>query len=260
MLRAPELHIFADAQELALQAADFFLLTGALAIAERGRFLVVLSGGSTPKTLYSILTSPEYSPRIDWAKVHFLFGDERAVSPSHTDSNFAMANEHLFIPLRIPSTQIHRMRGEDEPEAAALQYENTLRRLTAGSSGQWPVLDLVLLGMGDDGHIASLFPGSPSVDERTRWVVPSLAPQGIRSRLTLTLGVINHAGVILFLVTGPNKAKVIRHVVQPQLTDAGLYPAALVQPETGRLIWYLDQGAASELNLSRHDRHRERNT
>jgi len=260
MSPAPELHIFADAQELALEAGNFFLSIGEQAIAERGRFLVALSGGSTPKALYSILTSPEYARRLDWNKVQFLFGDERSVSPSHTDSNFAMANEGLFIPLGISSTQIHRMRGEDQPEAAALQYEDNLRRLTATPPGHWPALDLVLLGMGDDGHTASLFPGTPSLGERTRWVVPSLSPKGTRSRLTLTLGVINHASVILFLVTGLNKAKVIRSVVERQSTGPGLYPAALVQPERGRLIWYLDQAAASELNLSKHDRHRERNT
>lgn len=260
MPRAPELHIFADIQELALKAASFFLSTGEQTIAERGRFLVALSGGSTPKALYSILTSPEYARRLDWNKVQFLFGDERGVSPSHTESNFAMANKNLFVPLGISSTQIHRMRGEDEPEAAALQYEDTLRRLTAAPSGQWPALDLVLLGMGDDGHTASLFPGTPSLDAHTRWVVPSLSPKGTRSRLTLTLGVINHASVVLFLVTGLNKAKIVRSVVARQSTDPGLYPAALVQPENGRLLWYLDQGAAAELNLSKHDRHRERTT
>lgn len=260
MSRAPEILIFADAQELTLEAADFFLSAGEQAIAERGRFLVTLSGGSTPKALYSILTSLEYARRLDWNRVQFLFGDERGVPPSHPDSNFAMANEALFIPLGISPAQIHRMRGEDQPEAAALQYEDTLRRLTATSSGQWPALDLVLLGMGDDGHTASLFPGTPSLSERTRWVVPSLSPKGTRSRLTITLGVINHASMILFLVTGLNKAKVVQGVVERQSTEHGLYPAALVQPETGRLLWYLDQAAASELSLPKQELHRERDT
>ncbi|WHZ17334.1 MAG: 6-phosphogluconolactonase, eukaryotic type [Nitrospira sp.] len=250
MSRAPEIHIFADAQELAREAADLFLRLGEQAIAERGRFLVALSGGSTPKALYSILASPEYAPRLDWSKVQFLFGDERNVPPSHADSNFAMADKALFAPLRIPSVQIHRMKGEDQPEAAAAQYEDSLRRLT-GASGPWPQLDLVLLGMGEDGHTASLFPGTPSLHERTRWVVPSLSPQGTRSRLTLTLGVINHATVILFLVTGVNKATVVRSVVEPRPGDQVTYPAALVRSETGRLLWYLDQAAASELSLSR---------
>ncbi len=236
-----------------MKAADFFLRAGEQAIAERDRFFVALSGGSTPSALYSILASPEYARRLDWSKVHFLFGDERGVPPSHPDSNFAMANRVLFTPLRIPSTQIHRMRGEYQPEIAAAQYEDTLRRLTATAPGQWPRLDLVLLGMGDDGHTASLFPGTASLDERTRWVVPSLAPQGTQSRLTLTLGVINHASVILFLVTGLNKAPVIRSVIERQPTDPVLYPAGLVQPERGRLLWYLDRAAASELSVSVQD-------
>ncbi|MBI4001724.1 MAG: 6-phosphogluconolactonase [Nitrospira defluvii] len=253
MSRAPELHIFADPQELAVKAADFFLWSGEQAIAGCDRFFVVLSGGSTPRALYSILASPSYARRLDWSKVHFLFGDERGVPPSHPDSNFAMANEVLFTPLRISSTQIHRMRGEDQPETAAAQYEDTLRRLTATAPGQWPALDLILLGMGDDGHTASLFPGTASLNEQTRWVVPSFAPQGTRSRLTLSLGVINHASVILFLVTGLNKAHVIRRVIERKPTDPVLYPAGLVRPESGRLLWYLDRAAASELSVPVQD-------
>ena len=253
MSRAPELHIFSDPQELAAKAADFVLWAGEQAMADRDRFYVALSGGSTPKALYSILASPGYAPRLDWSKVHFLFGDERSVPPSHPDSNFAMANEVLFTPLRIPSTQIHRMRGEDQPEMAAAEYEDTLRRLTATPPGPWPVLDLILLGMGDDGHTASLFPGTASLNEDARWVIPSLAPQGTRSRLTLSLGVINHASVILFLVTGLNKSHVVRSVIERQPTQPVLYPAGLVKPETGRLLWYLDRTAASELSVSVQD-------
>jgi 6-phosphogluconolactonase len=249
MSRAPELHIFADGQELAREAADLFLKVGGQAIAERGRFLVALSGGSTPKALYSILSSSGYASRLDWDRVQFLFGDERNVPPSHADSNFAMADKALFTPLRIPSGQIHRIKGEDQSEVAAAQYEDSLRRLT-NTSGPWPQLDLVLLGMGEDGHTASLFPGTPSLQEHTRWVVPSRSPLGTRARLTLTLGVINHATVILFLVTGSNKAAVVRRIVEPRPGDHTTYPAALVRPERGRLLWYLDRGAASELTLS----------
>ncbi len=253
MPRPPEVHIFPDPQELAIHAADFVLTAGEQAITGRGRFLMALSGGSTPKALYSILAKPSFARRLDWSKVHFLFGDERGVPPSHHDSNYAMANEVLFSPLRISSALIHRMRGEDAPETAAAQYENTLRSLTATAPGQWPRLDLVLLGMGDDGHTASLFPGMASLTEGTRWVVPSVAPQIPRARLSLTLGVINHASVILFLVTGPNKAHVLRRVIERQPTDPVLYPAELVQPESGRLLWYLDQPAASELSTSAQD-------
>jgi 6-phosphogluconolactonase len=253
MPRAPKFHIFPDAQELTRGAATLFLRVGEQAIANRNRFLVGLSGGSTPRNLYSLLASPEYGQQLDWTKVHFLFGDERAVPPSHPDSNFAMANTVLFAPLRIPTAQIHRIHGEDPPETAAAQYEDTLRSLTATASAQWPVLDLVLLGMGEDGHTASLFPGTTAVAEQTRWVVPGHSPQGTASRITLTLGVINHASMILFLVTGLNKAKVVRSILERRAGDPSPYPAALVRPETGRLLWYLDHAAASELTMNPHD-------
>ena len=253
MSRTPELHIFPDSQELARKAADFVLRSGEEAIEEQGRFLIALSGGSTPKALYSLLAKPSFARRLDWSKVHFLFGDERGVPPSHPDSNYAMVNEVLFSPLRISPAQIHRMRGEDHPETAAAQYEDTLRRLTSTARGQWPILDLILLGMGDDGHTASLFPGTASLTEHTRWVTPSVAPQAPHPRLTLTLGVINHASVILFLVTGPNKAHILQRVIERRPTDPIVYPAQLVQPECGRLLWYLDQAAAAELATSVHD-------
>ena len=145
------------------------------------------------------------------------------------------------------------MRGEDPPETAAAQYETTLRHLTTAVPGQWPRLDLVLLGMGDDGHTASLFPGTASLTEQTRWVVPSTSPQGTRARVTLTLGVINHASVVLFLVAGRNKAAVVRRVLEQRPGDPGPYPAALIRPETGRLLWYLDRAAASELTATTDD-------
>ena len=253
MSQAPAIHTFTDAQELTRAAAGLFLEVGKQAIAERNRFLVALSGGSTPKALYSILANDKYAQQLDWSKVHFLFGDERSVPPTHADSNFAMANAILFSPLHIPSAQIHRMRGEDPPETAAAQYETTLRHLTTAVPGQWPRLDLVLLGMGDDGHTASLFPGTASLTEQTRWVVPSTSPQGTRARVTLTLGVINHASVVLFLVAGRNKAAVVRRVLEQRPGDPGPYPAALIRPETGRLLWYLDRAAASELTASTDD-------
>jgi len=250
MTPAPELHIFADAQELVQAAAQLFLQLGQRAIAERKRFLVALSGGSTPKALYATLTSAHIAHRLDWTKVHFFFGDERGVPPEHPESNFGLAQTMLFEPLQIPPSSIHRMQGEQSPEAAAINYERILRQLTATPEDQWPVLDLVLLGMGDDGHTASLFPGTPAVTEPTRWVVPGSAPQGTRSRITITLGVINHASVILFLVTGRNKAPVVQRILERSADDPSPYPAASVQPEHGRLLWYLDRAAAAELTMA----------
>lgn len=253
MPEAPEIHIFTDVQVLTRAAAVLFSQVGAQAIAERNRFLVALSGGTTPKTLYSILASEEYARQLDWSKVHFLFGDERSVPPTHPDSNFTVADAMLFNRLHVPSAHIHRMRGEDPPETAAVQYEATLRRLTAAVPGEWPHLDLILLGMGDDGHTASLFPGTAALTERSRWVVPSTSPQGTRARITLTLGVINHASVVLFLVAGKNKAAVVRRVLEASPGDPNPYPAALVRPETGQLLWYLDRAAASELTAATDD-------
>ena len=169
--------MFHEPQELAGKAADFVLRSGEQAIVEQGRFLIALSGGSTPKALYSLLAKPSFARRLDWSKVHFVFGDERGVSPSHPDSNYAMVNEVLFSPLRISPAQIHRMRGKDQPGTAAAQYEDSLRRLTSMARGQWPILDLILLGMGEPGHTASLFPGTAALTESTCWVVSSVAPQ-----------------------------------------------------------------------------------
>ncbi|MGC3975435.1 MAG: 6-phosphogluconolactonase [Nitrospira sp.] len=253
MAHSPERYIFADAQEVVRAAATLFVTVGQQAIGKRARFLVALSGGSTPKALYTVLASHEFATQLDWSKVHFLFGDERAVPPTHRDSNFALANTLLFTPLNIPAAHIHRMHGEDPPETAASQYEDLLRRLTATMSEQWPVLDLVLLGMGEDGHTASLFPGTPALIEQTRWVVPGISPQGTRSRITLTLGVINHASVILFLVTGLTKAAVVRRVVESHANASDAYPAARIRPETGRLVWYLDRAAASELMVAKDE-------
>ncbi len=252
MPSAPELQIFADTQTLVQAAAQLLIQFGQRAIAERGRFLVALSGGSTPKALYATLTSPEIVHGLDWSKVRFFFGDERCVAPEHPDSNFGLAQSLLFTPLQIPSSSIHRMRGEDPPESAATRYETTLRNLAASPDAQWPGLDLVLLGMGEDGHTASLFPGTPAVTESTRWVVPGYAPQGTRSRITMTLGVINHASVILFLVTGQNKATVVQRILEKRAGDPSPYPAALVQSEHGRLLWYLDGAAASALTTAPH--------
>lgn len=247
---ALELHTFAEAQELVQAAANLFVELGHRTIAERNRFLVALSGGSTPKALYAALASPNIAQRLDWTKVHFFFGDERCVPAEHPDSNFGIAQAMLFAPLHIPPSSIHRIRGEDPPDAAAISYETLLRRLAAGPEEQWPVFDLVLLGMGDDGHTASLFPGTPAVSESTRWVIPSCAPQGTRSRITITLGVINHASVILFLVTGHKKATVVQRILEKRADDPSPYPAALVRPEHGRLLWYLDHAAASELTTT----------
>lgn len=241
-----------DADELAQEAAELIVWLGEQAIKKRGRFLVVLSGGSTPKALYAKLAGPDFSARLEWSRVRFFFGDERCVPPSHQESNYGMAAASLFQPLKIQPGQVFRMQGEDnDPDRAARLYEALLRQECGTVDGEWPTFDTLLLGLGEDGHVASLFPGTEALNERTRWVVATTSPRGVASRLTLTLGVINRAGVVIFLVTGRHKAGVVRAVLEGHASPVPPFPAVLVRPERGRLIWFLDQAAAAELTITR---------
>jgi 6-phosphogluconolactonase len=249
MALAPEAHILQDPQELAAEAADLFIWLAEQAIAARGQFAVALSGGTTPKAVYNTLTSNR--AKLDWSKVLFFFGDERCVPPSHEESNFLMAETTLFRPLGIPETQIFRMKGEAEPDRASREYEVIMRRILRPSSAGWPRFDLVLLGLGPDGHTASLFPGTEASKEQSKWVVPGLAPSGIRQRITITLNVIDHADVVLFLVAGAGKASIARDILDASSAGNSPYPAALVHPKSGRLLWYLDQAAASDLTATK---------
>lgn len=179
----------------------------------------------------------------------FVFGDERGVPPEHPESNYGLAQAALFQPLGIQPDQIYRMKGEmPDPAAAAREYEETLRVLTACPAPTIPPLDLILLGLGEDGHTASLFPGTSAVTEQHRLVTVGQAPKGIASRLTLTVGVLNRATVVLFLVTGAGKAETVRAVIEPHNQTESALPAALVRPESGRLIWLLDRSAGASLS------------
>ncbi|MCS6897013.1 MAG: 6-phosphogluconolactonase, partial [Nitrospira sp.] len=248
MAVAPQIVVAHDGETWANEAASILLSACEAAIQSRGRCLLALSGGSTPRTLYAALTSDQWRNRFDWSKIFFLFGDERCVPPDHHDSNFGTARLALFQPLNIREDHIFRMRGEDrDPQAAVRDYESVLRRLTTCAPPDLPRLDVILLGVGDDGHTASLFPGTAALHENSRAVTVGLAPTGIRSRLTLTLGVLNRASVILFLVTGAQKAPVVRRILSPQSEADRTLPAALVAPDHGRLIWVMDRSAASQL-------------
>lgn len=253
MTHAREIRIMQDGNELAREAAELFLRLGEQAIAANGRFRVALAGGTTPATLHAILAGSEYAHRLDWKRVRFFFGDERCVPPSHPESNFGMADATLFQPLKIAPEQVCRMKGEEPPEAAARQYEQLLRREWPGSDPSLPRFDLILLGLGDDGHTASLFPGTHALDEQTRLVVPGTAPKGIQPRLTLTFPVLNRAGWVLFLVTGPKKAGIVRIVLEKSSADGPSLPAARVRPMSGRVLWFLDRAAAADLTVSRQD-------
>jgi 6-phosphogluconolactonase len=241
-MAAPELHILENSEEVAREAADFFVWIGEQAITARGVFRVALSGGSTPKALHGQLAG-HHATRLDWSKASFFFGDERCVPPDHADSNFRMANETLLKPLKIAPPQIFRLRGEDDPNKAAHQYEDTLQK---EFGGQAPRFDLIVLGLGDDGHTASLFPGTPALGESARLVVPNQAPQGARQRLTFTARLINQARVVAFLVCGAGKMPAVRSVLDDRAADPKKIPAKFIQPQ-GRLVWFLDRAAAAGL-------------
>jgi len=244
----PEIRIAPSSQEWAQDAATFIVSIGEQAIQSNGRFIVALSGGSTPKTLYQVLATPEWKARFDWSRTFFLFGDERCIPPDHPESNFKMADSTLFQPLHIPVDHICRMKGEyEDPTAAAREYEKQIRELTECPAPEVPRLDLILLGLGDDGHTASLFPGTAALQENNRIVTVGHAPIGITSRLTLTLGVLNHAAVVLFLVTGSGKAQIVRRVLEPESEEDRFLPATRISPAAGRLVWMLDQSAAQRL-------------
>jgi 6-phosphogluconolactonase len=221
------------------------------AVSLRGRFSVALAGGATPRTLYRSLTSAAFIKKIPWKSVHLFWGDERAVPPDHPDSNYHLAEEALISHVPIPSENVHRMPGEwSDLQAAADKYEKTLRDFFNPSDEEWPSFDLVLLGIGPDGHTASLFPGSPVLKETVRWVAAPYVEKLKTARLTLTLPVLNHARWVLFLVAGKEKASIMRevHSDDPPSTDL---PARMVQPRKGERLFFLDQDAAGliEKNL-----------
>ena len=251
----PEIRIAGNLHEWVQDAAAFLHSVSEQAIKSHGRFIIALSGGSTPKTLYQVLATPEWKTRLDWARIFLLFGDERCVPPDHPESNFKMAQTALFQPLNIHPDHICRIKGEyEDPTAAAQEYEEAIRRLTKSPSSKVPIIDFVLLGLGDDGHTASLFPGTAALQEQNKIVTVGHAPTGIRARLTLTLGVLNHAAVVLFLVTGSGKAEIVRRVIESDSEADRSLPAARIAPESGRLVWMLDQAAAQQLTRKRSHR------
>lgn len=245
-----EVRIFDSDQEVAAEAGEFLIWLGEQAITERGRFCLALSGGSTPRRLYGVLAS-QYARRLNWSQVEFYFSDERCVPLDHAESNFRMANDTLLGPLAVKSDHVFRIRGEDEPEQAAATYESLVRERVETGSEERPKFDLVLLGLGEDGHTASLFPGSPSVRETKRLVVASHAPRGIRDRVTLTPVSINDARTVVFLVAGAGKAAAVRRVLEEERIDPLQCPAKVIQPLDGRLVWFLDRMAAAQLSATK---------
>ena len=244
---ARTVEVFEKIDLLTRRAAELFVECANGAVAKRGRFAVALSGGRTPQGLYTLLAQgADYRDRIPWRATHFFFGDERCVPPDHPDSNFRMAKEAMLSKLEIPAENIHRVRGELPAARAAEDYEEELRRFFALAEGQAPNFDLVLLGMGAEGHTASLFPGTDAVQERRRLVCAMWVPKLSAFRVTLTPPVLNAAELVVFLVAGADKAVALEAVLEGQ-PDPDRYPAQAIQPTQGSLIWLVDRAAASRL-------------
>lgn len=243
---ASAIRIFPDTDSLCLAAALKIAAASTEAVRGRGRFIIALSGGSTPRGVYGRLAA-EYLDSIPWNCWEVFWGDERAVPPDHADSNYAMAREALLSRVPLPPERIHRMPADmTDMQQAAREYEALLRRVFAVPVGGLPRFDLVLLGMGADGHTASLFPGTAALGEMTRWVVPNPVPQLGSRRLTLTFPVLNHARSIIFLVAGDDKATALHQVLEGD-RDPGLLPAQGIRPDDGELLWLVDVQAARQL-------------
>lgn len=237
----PELVIVDGASALARAGAREFCLRATEALAARGRFCVALSGGNTPRAVYSLLA--EEHRDLAWDKIFIFFGDERHVPPAHPDSNYRMASEALLSRVAVPERNIFRVRAELAAEAAADDYDRRLREFFGIESGAWPRLDLVLLGIGEDGHTASLFPGSAALQEQSRLAVANWVEKFQSYRITFTLPVLNHAAEDLFLISGESKSQVLREIFGPE-PRREVYPAQMVRPQNGRLLWIADKDAA----------------
>ncbi|UJH67681.1 6-phosphogluconolactonase [Allomuricauda sp. SCSIO 65647] len=232
-----EVKIYKDKQEVAQQFSAYF----ADLVHRKQTFHVALSGGSTPKLAFDVLAS-EYGPKIDWSKIHFYWGDERCVPPDDDDSNYKMTVEHLFSKIDVPRANIHRILGESDPKREALRYANLLEINLDRVAGV-PQFDLVLLGMGDDGHTASIFPHEIELWNAHDHCVVATHPDSKQKRVSINGKVINRAKEVIFLVTGASKAEKVNEI-HNQKEGHEKYPAALVKPKSGKLTWFLDEEAA----------------
>ncbi|MGA2496149.1 MAG: 6-phosphogluconolactonase [Tepidisphaeraceae bacterium] len=233
----PHIRVYRSPAVLAQAVAGQIVESAALSIQLTGRFALGLSGGTTPRTLYELLAADPYASRIDWANVEIFFGDERCVPPGHPDSNFRVATEALLDRVPIPYERIHRLPGEIDPQQAALEY-GTMLKNRFGKGG----LDLTLLGMGDDGHTASLFPNSTALQETEHRCVANWVNKLNAWRLTLSAPFINRSYEVLVLITGAAKAPIVKEVLEGDGSEK--YPIGLIRPENGRLYWHLDAAAA----------------
>jgi 6-phosphogluconolactonase len=240
--------IKADPAALAEEAAGRFVAAAGAAIAARGRFTVALSGGSTPKALFGLLAGSPWVEQVEWANLHVYWGDERPVPPTDSQSNYKMAKDTLLDRVPIPAGQIHRIVAENpDPNAAANAYATTLRQTFGLAEGEFPRFDLIHLGLGTEGHTASLFPGSPALGETTRLAAAPWVEKLDTYRITLTPPVLNAAREVQFLAAGAEKAAIVKAIIQTPKNPDEL-PAQIVVPTDGALVWLLDEAAAGQLD------------
>lgn len=245
MSSAPELRIFETPADLFRGAAEEFCNQALTAIAQRDKFSVALSGGSTPKSLYTLLASGAF-PKFPWDKTYFFFGDERHVPPDHPESNYRMANEAMLS--KAPAANVFRVPAEmKDADAAATVYEQTLRSFFGLGPSELPRFDLILLGLGPDGHSASLFPGTSALNENKKLVVANWVEKFKTHRITFTFPVLNEAACVMFLACGADKAGILRQVLENPQADL---PSQRVRPTNGRLAWMVDRAAAAALSPS----------
>jgi len=243
-----EIRILADGAAIAKRAAQEFVQAAAEAVRIKGSFNVALAGGSTPKALYSLLVNdPALRSQVPWDKMHLFFGDERHVAPDHPDSNFRMALEAMISKSPLKPEQVTRIKGEyPDAEEAALEYEKALREYFKLKADEYPRFDLVLAGMGNEGHTLSLFPGTKALHPDGRLVVRNWIGKLYTERITLTAPAAKNAALIIFMVTGVDKAPALKAVLEGPFEPDQL-PAQLLQPQNGKLLWLVDTAAGSML-------------
>jgi 6-phosphogluconolactonase len=236
-------------QELFEIAAEEVIQAAKDAVAARGRFTIALSGGNTPRSLFNLLATNAKSV-LPWDRMFFFWGDERHVPPTDAESNYRMADEAMLSKIPVAAGNIFRVPAENsDANAAADEYEKTLRKFFALGAGQFPRFDLILLGMGPDGHTASLFPGTAALQEKSRLVVANWVEKFKTHRITFTLPVLNAAREVAFLVSGTDKAEALKAVLEGN-APGEQYPSKLIKPDDGKLIWFVDRAAASGLSIA----------
>jgi 6-phosphogluconolactonase len=244
----PQIIILDDAQALFVRAAEEIVHVSGEAICTHGQFSLCLTGGNTPADVYSLIAT-RFQLSVDWNAVHLFWGDERCVPPDDPASNYGMANRTMLSKLNLDASQIHRIRGEADPEVAAGEYEDALREFFSLDQGEFPRFDLVLLGMGDNVHIASLFPGITAIHETQRLAVAVEVDAPQRRRITLTPPVLNNAARVMFIVSGKNKAEAVKLALEGP-RDPDKYPAQIIAANQGEVMWLLDRPAARLLSPS----------